>query len=97
MCEWTKLFLISAAIEWTGKKDLAKEVVLHFDDLKGVIQMWSQNKTKLQRVVDFKRMDTVMTWLSHDARRDLVLIQMPKEYDLVSHVPIRGVPHHPDN
>lgn len=71
------------AVEWVDRKEGERNVKVKFDRSKKQINV-STTGNKAIRTIDLSMTTTITFWLSSDKGLKIILIKVPKEYDLVS-------------
>ena len=82
--------LCCAAVEWLGHMQGSRTVVITLDETKQRIVVKESNK--VVRCIDLSRLEktTPVTFmLSADVQMKLMLIRVPKEYDMVRSLPFQ--------
>lgn len=71
------------AWEWSGRTEPQRHTELILDEEQSSLTLLS-DKGKTLRTVDFIRMQRVTIYTNNDTRRNLLMLHIPREYDLVS-------------
>ena len=72
------------AWEWAGRTEPQRRVELDIEEEPPVLRLFCADRGRMLRTVRFERMDHITWYTNNDNRRNMVLLHIPKLYDLVS-------------